>query len=365
MINIGALNTIIAVVIVLLLLSLIVQSIQSLIKKIFKMKSNVFLNSIVDLFEYVDSKTLTGKTPQELVDLVKEEFRKLGRETLLGNVMFDSISKEDFLKIVDKIVRTHPEMKAGIDPKQIQNELRKWFETVMQGFNERYTRHMKSTAVVIAFVLVVILNANFFSVYRNIATSDMLRARILSAGSQLQKPNADENTEATKVSPNRQPTPRPTASSAAAKPRSSPANVAGTSAQNEQPCPPELEPCPSPAAARADQRHKEAADNLKENAKEIQDYMNDYKGFGFAPLRPQQVSDFLGAHGVWQGSAWSTRSAHGAKVLLGWLIMTVLLSVGAPFWQDALESLFGLKGLIRKKGETKNVEEGEGGQEKP
>lgn len=36
--------------------------------------------------------------------------------------------------------------------------------------------------------------------------------------------------------------------------------------------------------------------------------------------------------------------------------MTLLLSVGAPFWEDALESLFGLKSLLRTGSETKNIE---------
>jgi hypothetical protein len=48
--------------------------------------------------------------------------------------------------------------------------------------------------------------------------------------------------------------------------------------------------------------------------------------------------------------------------LVGWLITAMLLSVGAPFWQDALESLFGVKNLLRKKSDTKNVEDDKGGQ---
>jgi len=42
--------------------------------------------------------------------------------------------------------------------------------------------------------------------------------------------------------------------------------------------------------------------------------------------------------------------------LVGWAIMVMLLSVGAPFWQDALESLFGIKNLLRQKSATQNVE---------
>jgi len=41
-------------------------------------------------------------------------------------------------------------------------------------------------------------------------------------------------------------------------------------------------------------------------------------------------------------------------------------SESAPIWQDTLESLFGIKGLIRKKSGTQNVEKQSGeGQPKP
>jgi len=42
--------------------------------------------------------------------------------------------------------------------------------------------------------------------------------------------------------------------------------------------------------------------------------------------------------------------------LIGWTIMVMLLSVGAPFWQDALESLFGIKNLLRQRSGTQNIE---------
>jgi hypothetical protein len=40
--------------------------------------------------------------------------------------------------------------------------------------------------------------------------------------------------------------------------------------------------------------------------------------------------------------------------------MAMLLSVGAPFWQDTLESLFGVKNLLRKNADIKNVEQQSG-----
>ena len=56
---------------------------------------------------------------------------------------------------------------------------------------------------------------------------------------------------------------------------------------------------------------------------------------------------------------WASRK-HDVTVLLGWTVMVMLLSVGAPFWQDTLESLFGVKNLLRQKSATQNVEEESG-----
>jgi hypothetical protein len=39
----------------------------------------------------------------------------------------------------------------------------------------------------------------------------------------------------------------------------------------------------------------------------------------------------------------------GFSILIGWLLTIVLLSVGAPFWEDVLESLFGVKTMLQQK----------------
>ncbi len=69
----STLETVIALVTVLLVLSLIVQAIQSLIKKLFKLKSRIVLNSLKDLFKYIEV-----QNPKGLVDRVIKEFEKLG-----------------------------------------------------------------------------------------------------------------------------------------------------------------------------------------------------------------------------------------------------------------------------------------------
>lgn len=298
MIDLKTLDTVIAMVIVLLVLSLIVQSIQSLVKKLFKLKSRTLLNSLDDLFKYVDSQKIIEKSSAQLVTEIKDEFKKLGRVSfLLKKPMIDSLAKDDLIKILDKIG-------SGT----LKQEVGDWFDTVMQGFEERYTRHMKTVAIVVSIVVVVFLNANFFEVYRNISSSDLMRNALIQKREEVQK-------------------------------------QLSTGQQNQQ-------------GSQSD------GEQLKNELDQLQKYLDQYQGFGFTPLRPAQISDFFGAHGYWEGVPAGQRFMHAVKLLGGWAIMVMLLSVGAPFWQDALESLFGIKNLLRKRSDTKNVED-KGGQPKP
>ena len=214
--------------------------------------------------------------------------------------MIDSLARDDLIKILDKI---------GYGA--LKQEVGDWFETVMQGFEERYTRHMKTVAIVVSIVVVVFLNANFFEVYHNISTSDVMRNALIQKREEVQKQLKDQS----------------------------------TGLQNQQ-------------------GSQSAGEQLKSELNQLQKYLDEYQGFGFTPLRPAQISDFFGAHGSWEGVPAGQRFAHAIKMLGGWAIMVMLLSVGAPFWQDALESLFGIKNLLRKRSDTQNVED-KGGQPKP
>ncbi len=81
-----------------------------------------------------------------------------------------------------------------------------------------------------------------------------------------------------------------------------------------------------------------------------------YESFGLKPLSVDQIRSVFTSEDPWKNLS---------ETLLGWAIMVMLLSAGAPFWQDTLESLFGLKNLLRQRSNTKNIEEEKGGQPKP
>jgi len=249
-------------------------------------------------------------------------------------------------------------------------EASEWYDIVMQSFEERYSRSMKSWAVVIAFLVVAVLNANFFNIYRNIATSEVTRNLLVEKGGDVLKTSQQRNAEA-----------------AAAEKQT--ATQAGTQTTTQSAGQPTTQTTAPPVALnqeakdakdRADKEktdkakaeaQQDAKDELKSAIQLVKSDTEIYKGMGFSPLRWQQVKDWFSSltpdtnteqpWGLW----WRARK-HDLSGLLGWIIMTILLSIGAPFWQDTLESLFGVKNLLRQKGEIKNVEQQRGsGQPKP
>ena len=289
---IKTLDTVIAMVIVLLVLSLIVQSLQTIVKKWFKIKSRSILDSLHDLFDYVGVKEMQVKeaaqASEQLVEAVKGELKKLGRVSLIRkHAMVDSIAKDDLMKILDRIGANN-----------LRGEVDKWYETVMQGFEERYTRHMKTVAICISVVVVIFFNANFFQVYQNISKSDQLRTVLIAQSEDVNR------------------------------------RLNALQQQGSQ-------------APGTEQQQLEAAQ------KQLAADIDNVASLGFTPLRREQVAAFFSGE---------VEPMHALKVLIGWAIMVMLLSVGAPFWQDVLESLFGVKNLLRGKSGTRNVEEeaGEG-----
>lgn len=468
MINIEALDKLIAVVVVILALSLFVQSLQALLKKMFKIKSLQIETSLVHLFHYMLDRDAGGvissrlnnspilrmmtprsKHPSEkdslvrgLYEVVVDEFRKVGRVTTTGKLMLDSISKGDLKKfigripsgeLIEKLVPGYSEKLAAIETeivtleatikeiksnyaavfssakvqfdeieqlvapliadarkiftgetikadaviahivkfqeikpdnvraaqaqveqaieklkpfadaqaaitalqavnnvlehldtvvtgissiKNLAGKLETWFDTVMQGFEERYTRSMKTWTWIISALVVIFLNANLINIYRDISTSDAKRALVLQAADKIQESARQQTTQ-------------------------------------EQ----------SDAEITPEQWIKDAKKIIDEN-------MDAYTGMGFkGPSWINEVGYWWrgeASYNVAPRNGWRFGLKEAGKTFLGWFVMILLLSAGAPFWQDTLESLFGIKNLLRKNSETKNVEMKSGaGQPRP
>lgn len=489
--DLGILNTVIALVVVLLVLSLLVQAIQTLIKKLLKMKSHQIEGSLKDLYEqaiggatpatttagsgiFTNLRSLISRkapainTPADLFkEKVLNQFKNIGRKTLFGTPVLDSLSKEDLFKVIGKLesedffpdyvakfqalcdsindlrkaiddITSNPTLRGSastkiaeirsilapifnnvaaildgtqVKPKvlfadllrlgkldvsgildlldeaqaaiaeqskiandaantnevaalqqlsealaqvakligdlsqkfvdavsPLRNKLEQveiWFDTVTQSFDERYARHMRSASIVISLVVVIVLNANFFNVYKSLSTNEVQRNLIVDSGPALLEKSRQARATASPTPPN--------------------ANV-------------------------------DVKAELQRSSEEIETLSSTYQGFGFTPVSTLQVRKFLwsiggwtapftdssGQHSPWgmnlvsnqpapawralTGREWWDARKSNVVTLVGWAIMVMLLSAGAPFWQDTLESLFGIKNLLRQRSGTQNIE---------
>jgi hypothetical protein len=246
------------------------------------------------------------------------------------------------------------------------NEVEVWYDTVMQSFNERYTRSMKTWAVVVSAVVVIFLNANFFNIYQNITTNDVVRNMIIQSGPEVlarakeaKASDSTSNQEQRNQNQNSQPSPSPSS-----PPAGSPASVTLTTTTTTSP------PTGVTTTTTTQGSDKQSTEELLTSFRKIQERIktdaNTYASFGFAPLSWAGVRTWAGTL-AWPENtdkpfrAWLGHRGSDVKTLLGWAITAMLLSVGAPFWQDTLESLFGIKNLLRKRSDTQNVED-KGGQ---
>ncbi|HWS99083.1 MAG TPA: hypothetical protein VN256_02350 [Pyrinomonadaceae bacterium] len=184
-----------------------------------------------------------------------------------------------------------------------------WYDTVMQGFAERYHRHMRNVSLYISIGVVIFFNVNIIRIYRNLSTDEIQRTLIVRAGEKM----IDDR-------------------------RSAAAANAGAGADANANAP--------------------TMEDLRKDVETIKSYAATYQGFGLSPITWDQVKAWMGTLGP--GDQWLSHRLGDIKTLLGWALTVLLLSVGAPFWQDALESLFGVKNLLRKKSDTRNVESGSG-----
>ncbi|MEA2604805.1 MAG: hypothetical protein QOF89_5797 [Acidobacteriota bacterium] len=491
MFNLGALDVIISLVVVLILLSLVVQSIQQFVKKVWKLKSRVLLRSLEDLLGKVvkadagpagngsGSGTAPGKsddglgprlarafgrvrsTDTAVIELI-EEFKVLGRRSLFNRPMLDSIAKDDVVKVLTRLGatkvyqesfqeiqtalsavvealeaartaalqggasaklaslqqaftplasdlqalmqgkgvlpttvltdllnlrrvrmkdafdlladvqdRVHKDLAAAAAAGQdtagltavdtaLRNAAEKlkqlgdrietavaplgaklsavelWYDTVMQGFDERYTRHMKTVTALIAILTVIALNANFFALYSRIVNDPKLRGNLVATGQTIRDERKKQEPAATE-------TPAPAATEIPAT-----SDVVTSD-------PVTSDSVTSDAAAQGT-----SVQDVKKSGKQVVKQVQDFESLGFSRLHWHDVKSYWGQpnkDGKWLGE--------GLNTLFGWLLTVLLLSAGAPFWEDVLESLFGLKSLMRKKTATRNVEEEGGGQPKP
>ncbi|HEY0726901.1 MAG TPA: hypothetical protein VGD38_02455, partial [Pyrinomonadaceae bacterium] len=159
----------------------------------------------------------------------------------------DAISKAlaEIAELIGELSKKFDEAVSPLRRKLEQVEV--WFDTVTQSFDERYARHMRTVSLYISIVIVVLLNANFFQIYRTLSSNEVQRNLVTEAGAAI----VDRAKQA----------------QATATPAATPDATA------------------SPTPDRKEQ--------IEESRQAIQSLVETYEGFGFSPLTGQQFNAFL------------------------------------------------------------------------
>src|ERR1700752_574120 len=165
----------------------------------------------------------------------------------------DAISKAlaEIAELIGELSKKFDEAVSPLRRKLEQVEV--WFDTVTQSFDERYARHMKTVSLYISIVMVILLNANFFQIYKSLSSNEVQRNLITEAGAGIVE--------------------RAKQAQVVAQASSSPGATAS--------------PTPNLKA------------QIEESRQAIESLVATYEGFGFPPLTGEQFNAFLWSTGGW------------------------------------------------------------------
>jgi hypothetical protein len=258
-------------------------------------------------------------------DTGSEDVKKLAKETL-------EKMKAGVKGVTDA---TNNILKAFATVQGLKTRVETWYDTVMQGFEERYTRGMKTWTVVISALVVIIFNINVLNIYREISASSAKREVIVASANKLIENMKDRQAKANSTTTN--------------TPATSP-SPSTTPAANPSPTNTPVDPGQLVADAKSlftQENINYMTDIGLKGPKWITEIPAFFKEDSDIGKQAKQAKD--------SGDNYYRLKLVG-RTVFGWALMTLLLSAGAPFWEDTLETLFGLKNKMRKETETRNVE---------
>jgi len=181
------LQTLMALVVLIFVLSVIVQAVQEFLKSL--------LNTKADTMEKTIMKFMGAhlKLPQ-----VEGALKERG----LDITALEHFNKEDFRHLLDGIDFEAPQLEgivcsAGTTFEQKKDNIAAAYEAARASFQKAYTKRNKTFAIIISFGVVLALNANLIMLYQKVAEDQVLAQAIVSKVSTLANPSQSTNGGAT------------------------------------------------------------------------------------------------------------------------------------------------------------------------
>jgi hypothetical protein len=299
----ATLDAIIATAAVALGLSLIVQSIQQVLKQWLDLKSNYMRFQLLAMFSSSQSKssfprsglgritTMTGEADDDarkIVDELEAATKSFGYRDL---ELIETISVEDMKRLAKSLPMFS---KAKEKWKKAEKDIEIWLAFTQRAFQELYQRRMKVWSFYVSATMVLILNANLLEIYDEFAVNKPVRDAAVAMAEKFM-----------------------------AMPRDSIIVKEKTGIKDS-----------FYVVSRPDSLI------LKDIQRTLSEVQRVAASKTFKVFRWTQAGFARFSGDQWY-LVWP-------KAILGWLAMTLLVSLGAPFWYDLLKTLMGIKNYLKK-----------------
>lgn len=279
------LDMLIGFVIIIFILSIIAQSAQAFLKRFLNPKTNIVVNRIKEILDNV--------TPEEAakIGMIKSEFDAV-KKAVKKKHRFSEFTVDNLKDVMDEVSKAgaaaNKTISGAADIEGVKSKITAKLESEAKGFQGKYEHHMGQMALAIALFISIGLNADSLQMMEKIGSDKAVRQALVQ-GDYLHTLSAGQKTDEQSV----------TSSS------------------------------------------KEETERLKKDIAGISDLMKEYQGLNIGVKWSRTWEDFIKTSG-WKAVFFILQK------ICGLLITAALVSMGAPFWHDTLESLTGLKNKLRK-----------------
>jgi hypothetical protein len=335
------LDSLIATVGVVLVLSLIVQAIQQIIKQVGSFKSNYMERELLAMFQSSANtptssgspggwmktaikkvaEAVSGKWLYEVVaptalkyqlEAVKDD--EVGKligaiKAKMGGLGYNDLSllemlkKDEFGKIVGSLDFAQEKLTKWKD------DVTDWYDLTLKAFQDHYERRMKAWSYVLSFLVVVWLDANIFEIHKEFSSNKVLRDSAVKMAERL-----------TSI------------------PKDSLIVVKAKGGKDS------LSQKVDTMALIVVQRQIAQIDSLV-NANSFQ-----IMRWNTAKGDSMRFKTHIGVQ-IWP--AYVDVASAIEHNFFGWLAMTLLVGLGSPFWYDFLKSVMGIKEVLKTKSQPK------------
>jgi len=316
-------QTLLALVVLIYVLCVIVQAVQEFIVKWWRDSKPATLRktlatfigkaAVPELEKVLESR---GLDITALEGLSKDDFRQL-----LGAILNPESSLAGLVKSAQKKVDTAAGALDGIQAK----------------FEAAYARHNKLWVLGLSAALVLVLNANLFFLYQDIAADQAMSQQIASTADKFVHAKGEAQGSA--------------AGSASTQPQSAntppvPQDVNKPRAQGDVPQPPQPGPQGQNQSAggsglcqQQQTTSTDVAGDYKQTRDCVKSLLTEYPTL--VRWRPHHK-----ALGGWVAQLKADAEDSGSKTFFGLVMMWLLVSLGAPFWNDVLKGMTGVNNRL-------------------